>query len=250
MRTARPARPSRPARAARLAGLSILWAAAGAAQAQVRPADAPQLPPEAVAQALALAREAATALAPGGARITATPGALDARLHLAACAQVEPYLAAGQPAWGHTRIGVRCTEGANWRVFLPVQVQVLAPAVVLRQALPAGARLTEEQLDSAEVDWAAATGTPWLDPSALAGRVLVRPLAAGQALRPSDLQPRQWFATGQTVRIVAAGGGFSVSTEGQALTPGIEGQTVRVRTEAGRVLVGRPTGDGQVEVSL
>jgi len=227
-----------------------LAGAAWSADVQTGSADAPPLPPEAVAQALALARDAAAALAPAGARITATSGALDARLHLAACARVEAYLAAGQPAWGRTRIGMRCTEGSNWKVFLPVQVQVLAPAVVLRQALPAGARLTEGQLDSAEVDWAAATGMPWTDAAALAGRVLVRPLAAGLALRPADLQPRQWFASGQTVRIVATGGGFSISTEGQALTPGIEGQTVRVRTEAGRVLVGRPTGDGEVEVSL
>lgn len=210
----------------------------------------PLLPPEAIAQALVLVRDAAVALAPKGAKVSVTPGAADARLRLAPCARIEPHLAAGQPAWGRTRVGLRCTEGAPWKITLPVQVQVLAPALVLRQALPAGARLTEELLESAEVDWAAAGGTPWRDVAELAGRVLARPLAAGQAPRPADVQVRQWFASGQTVRIVAAGQGFSVSTDGQALGPGIEGQPVRVRTEAGRVLVGRPSAGGWVEVSL
>lgn len=208
------------------------------------------LPAEAVAGALALARAAASALAPDDARVSATAGTLDARLRLAPCARIEPYLAAGQPAWGRTRVGLRCTDGPPWRVFLPVQVHVLAPAVVLRQTLPAGARLTEEQLALADADWAAAPGAPWRDAGELAGRVLVRPLAAGQAPRPADLQPRQWFASGQMVRVVASGQGFAITTDAMALTPGIEGQPARVRTDAGRVLVGRPTAAGEVEVTL
>lgn len=228
------------------AGLLACALAAVAAAAEAEPL----LPPEAIAQALVLVRDAAVALAPKGARVRATPGAADARLRLAPCARIEPYLAAGQPAWGRTRVGLRCAEGANWRITLPVQVQVLAPALVLRQALPAGARLGEDLLESAEIDWAAAGGMPARDAGELAGRVLARPLAAGQAPRAADLQVRQWFASGQTVRIVASGSGFSVSTDGQALGPGIEGQPVRVRTEGGRVLVGRPAGDGVIEVSL
>ena len=53
-----------------------------------------------------------------------------------------------------------------------------------------------------------------------------------------------------TVSIVAAGSGFSISAEGQAVTPGFEGQNARVRTEAGRVLVGRPVGERRIEVNL
>jgi flagellar basal body P-ring formation protein FlgA len=46
------------------------------------------------------------------------------------------------------------------------------------------------------------------------------------------------------------GRGWSVETEGQAVGPGIEGQNVNVRTEAGRLLSARPSGDRQVEVTL
>lgn len=212
---------------------------------------AAQLAPQTVAEALALATQAAGALAPPGARVLASAGALDPRLQLAPCAQVQTYLPAGAPPWGRTRVGLRCAQGATpWNVFLPVTVQVLAPALVASTALPAGARLEPSQLGQAEVDWAAAAAPPFTAAQALTGRVLARPVAPGQALRPSDLQPRLWFALGDTVRISARGNGFSISGEGQALTPGHEGKPARVRTDSGRIVVGRPVGERRLELDL
>lgn len=232
------------ARAARRValGLGSVLLASGPAWAE--------LPPEAIAQALVLARNAAAAVAPAGARVLATPGRLDPRLRLAPCARVEPFLAGGQPAWGRTRVGMRCTAGADWRVFLPLQIQVLAPAPTLRVALPAGARLSADQIETREVDWAAAASPPLGDTNALAGRTLVRPVAAGQALRSTDLQPRQWFASGAPVRVLAQGPGYAISAEGTALNPGLEGQAVRVRTDNGRILTGYAVGEGRVELRL
>ncbi len=210
-----------------------------------------QLPPESVARALELASQAARALAPAGARIAAEPGAIDARLRLAPCARIDVYLPSGVPGWGRTRVGLRCHQGTvSWNVFLPVTVQAWAPAAVLTAPLPAGARLDAAQLTLAEIDWAASATPPMADVASLQGRVLTRALAAGAAPHAGDLQPRQWFAMGATVRLVASGDGFAISAEGLALSPGLEGQPARVRTETGRILTGRPVGDHRVEVSL
>ena len=204
-----------------------------------------------MAAALALATEAAQALAPPNARVLASAGTLDPRLKLAHCAAVQPYLAAGSPSWGRTRVGLRCTQGSTpWSVYLPVTVQVLAPALVSSANLPAGTQLDDSQLVQAEVDWAAAPTPPFTAGQALSGRVLARPVTAGAALRPTDLQPRLWFAPGDTVQISARGRGFAISVEGRALTPGREGQPARVRTESGRVVVGRPVGERRVELAL
>jgi flagella basal body P-ring formation protein FlgA len=46
------------------------------------------------------------------------------------------------------------------------------------------------------------------------------------------------------------GSGYQVSGEGQALTPGLEGQTVRVRTDSGRVVTGQAVADHRVEIPL
>ncbi len=207
-------------------------------------------------QAQALAQQAAAALAPAGARIVATAGALDARLRLAPCTRIEPHLVAGLPSWGHTRVGLRCTDAAGatgaagWRVYLPMQVQVWAPAWTSKAALPAGALLVVDQWELTETDWAAATSPPLGAAVAITGRSLARPLAQGQALRESDLMARRWFASGEAVGIITAGPGFSIRTEGQALGPGLEGQPVRVRTEGGRIFTGQPIGAGLVEVRL
>ena len=230
-----------------------LWAPAQAqAQAQTpAPAAEPVLAPEVLAQATALLHQAAQAVAPRGARILTLPGDLDARLKLAPCTQVQPFLPAGVAVSGKSRVGLRCVQGpVAWQVFLPVTVQVWAPAVVAAAPLPAGARLEASQLALAVVDWAAAPGAPQADLSALDGRVLVRPVAAGQPLRPSDLRVRQWFASGDTVQFVAQGRGFSVSAEGQAMAAGLEGQPVRVRMESGRVVMGLPVGQRRVELNL
>jgi flagella basal body P-ring formation protein FlgA len=216
-------------------------------------ADAPSfvLPAAARDQALELVQQAAAAIAPAGARIVAKAGALDSRLKLAACARIEPFLVAGLPAWGHTRVGLRCAQGATpWRAFLPVQVQVLAPAWTSLAALPAGARVSAEQWELAETDWAATPAAPLGPAAAIAGRTLARPTAAGQTLREGDLLARRWFSSGQTVRIVATGSGYRVSAEGQALGHGIEGQPVRVRTEGGRIISGQAVGEALVEVQL
>lgn len=203
------------------------------------------------AQVQQMARDSAGRAGLADARIEVEVGSLDPRLKLAPCQRIEPYLPAGLPVWGRTRIGLKCTQGAKpWNVTLPITVHVYARALVAQAALPAGTVLAPEHFGEAEVDLAAAPGLPISQPGALVGRSLQRPVAAGSALRPSDLKARQWFAAGETVRVVAVGPGWSVATEAEALSPGLEGQPVRLRTESGRLLQGRPVGDRRVEVSL
>lgn len=199
----------------------------------------------------ALGEQAGSALAPGAVRVEIEPGRLDPRLRLAPCERIEPYLPPGARPWGRSRVGLRCVQGPSpWNVYLPVTVRVFAPAWVTAAALPAGSVLQAEQLRQAEVDWAAAAATPVADVARLLGRELARPLPAGAAPRQTDLKQRLWFAAGDTVQLVTLGRGFSVSGAGQALGPGLEGQTVRVRTDNGRVLTGQAVGQNRVEVSL
>lgn len=217
----------------------------------VAAADGPAaLPAPAVAQAVVLAREAALARAPQGATVQVSALPADPRLRLAPCARAEARPVPGAPAWGRTRVALRCAEGAAWTVYLPLQVDVRAPALVARAALAAGTSLAPAQVEVAMADWSAAGSLPLAPGIDVAGRTLARPLAAGQVLRSGDLQPRQWFASGDAVRVHAVGAGWSIVTEGQALNAGIEGQPVRVRTGNGRVLTGRASGADRVEVTL
>ena len=185
------------------------------------------------------------------ARIEVEIGQLNPRLRLAACNTIQPYLPPGLPMWGRTRVGLRCVDGpVHWNVSLPLMVKVYAKAVVAATALPVGAVLTEKLLTTAEIDIAADPAPVFTEPAQPVGRILARPLAAGEAVRGNVLQKRQWFASGANVTVEAAGKGFSISSEGQALSPGIEGQDVRIRLENGRTVVGRAVDERRVEVLL
>lgn len=185
-----------------------------------------------------------------GTRVEVEVGALDPRLKLAPCNEIQPYLPANARLWGKSRIGLRCASGpTRWNVFLPVTVKVYAKALVATRALPAGAVLAESDLAQEEVDLAEDSAVALTSTDQAVGRTLDRPLAAGRSLRQSHLKARQWFAAGETVQLVAQGPGFRVAGAGQALTAGIEGQPVRIRTESGRILTAEAVGERRAEVN-
>jgi flagellar basal body P-ring formation protein FlgA len=224
----------------------LVVGAASAAEGDTTPVDAP------LAQQVQQLALAAGQRATGGqARVEVAVGQLDPRLRLAPCERIEPYLPAGSPAWGKTRVGLRCLQGASrWNVFLPVTVKVFGRALVAAGPLPAGSTLAAADLREAEVDLAAAPGMAFTRSAAAVGRTLARPLAAGDTLRQTDLKARQYFAAGDTVQVLAVGPGYQVSSAGQALSPGLEGQAVRVRTESGRIVSGQAVAEHRVEIPL
>jgi flagellar basal body P-ring formation protein FlgA len=177
-------------------------------------------------------------------RVEVQVGQLDPRLRLAPCTQIQPYVPTGSVLWGRTRIGLRCVQGEKpWNVFLPITVKVMAPAWVAASTLPLGHVLSEADLTQAEVDLIT-------DSTLAAGRSLTRAMAPGQSLRQFHLKPRQWFAAGDVVKVVAIGPGYRVASQGEAQTPGLEGQAARIKMDSGRTLTGLPVADRLVELPL
>ena len=227
-------------------GAPLAWAQVGAA------ADGgAELGGDLEQQVKRLALQATRSGESGAPRVEVIVGRLDPRLRLAPCQHVEPYLPEGTRPWGKSRIGLRCTQGsAKWSVFLPITVKVYGSALVAINGAAAGSVLTAADVARAEVDLAEDTSPALSKLDAAVGRTVARGLQPGQSLRQSHLRARQWFGAGETVTVVAQGDGFSVAGEAQALSPGIEGQPVRVRTESGRVLTGQPVGERRVELAL
>ena len=186
-----------------------------------------------------------------GSRVEVQFGALDSRLRLTPCNQVQLYMPPGSGLWGRIRIGLRCTQGEKaWNVFLPVTVKVMTSALVASASLPAGHTLTDADVVRAEVDLAADASPAVQGLDGAVGRVLSRALVPGQSLRQVHLKARQWFAVGDMVTVVAAGPGYRAVSQGEAMTPGVEGQVARVRMDGGRTLIGTPVADRQMELPL
>ena len=191
------------------------------------------------------------AAAPTAARVEVVVGQLDPRLHLAPCERIEPYLPANVRLWGKSRIGLRCTQGRTaWNVYLPIVVKVWGRALVVPAGATAGSMLAGADLEEAEVDLAEEFTAPFFDRKLVVGRTLAQALRPGQAVRQAHIKSRQWFAAGDSVKVVAIGEGFALEGIGQALTNGIEGRPAKVRTESGRIVTGVPTADRRLELTL
>jgi flagella basal body P-ring formation protein FlgA len=187
----------------------------------------------------------------GSARVEVVVGTLDPRLRLAPCERIEPYLPPGMRLWGKSRIGLRCKEGRTaWNVYLPIVVKVWGRALVVPAGAAAGSVLADADLDEAEVDLAEEFSAAFVDRKSVVGRTLAQTLKPGQAVRQGHIKARQWFAAGETVKVIAAGDGFALESSGQALTHGIEGQPAKVRTESGRIVTGVAAGERRLELTL
>lgn len=177
-------------------------------------------------------------------------GSLDALAQMAPCRRSEPFLPAGARLWGRSSLGLRCVDGATWTVMLPVVVTAWGRAIVAATPLSAGVVLAAGDLREAEVELTREGAGVTRDAQALAGRTLLRGLQPGQAVRIDMVRATPVVQAGDPVRLRILGAGFTVTSSGQAMNTAADGQTVRVRTELGKVLTGVAREGRQVEVTL
>lgn len=176
-------------------------------------------------------------------------GAIDPQLQLGACQRVEAFLPAGGRLWGNSTVGARCAAGASWSLYVPVTVKIQAPVVVAARPLANGKTLVAEDLSLQTQDLTQLPAGVLTDPALAVGQTLSVGLLPGYPVRQDMLRAPIVIRQGQTVRLVAQGGGFSVSAEGRALGNAAAGQSVQVRTSSGQTVSGVARPDGSVEVS-
>ncbi|AOI99232.1 flagellar basal body P-ring formation chaperone FlgA [Burkholderia sp. LA-2-3-30-S1-D2] len=258
--TAEPA--SNPARAA----IAARMAAARAASA----APAPRAPGAAVnpAQATTASQPATlpghqdpdtirrTALAFLQQQVAGLPGKTTATVAaafprgLAACTTLEPFLPTGARLWGRTTVGVRCAGERPWTVYLQAKVAVQATYYVAARQIAPGEPLTAADLVARDGDLTVLPLAVITDPAQAVGAIALARISAGLPLRQDMLKSAASVSAGQTVRVVAAGPGFTISAEGSALANAAPGQSVRVRMAAGQIVTAIVKDAGTVEIPL
>jgi len=183
---------------------------------------------------------------PGVASYTA--GTIDPNNQLPACSAFQVRQDSGR-LWGRSTVTVQCTAGANWSVFVPIQVRIQGYYLVLRRNLAVGQVLMESDLELRQGDLTEFPGNLLDNPQQAIGKTLGVSLMAGQPLRSDALRLPQVVQQGQRVTLVSRGSGFSVSSEGQALNGASEEQVVKVRLPSGQVVSGIAKSGGMVEIT-
>lgn len=180
-------------------------------------------------------------------QVSVTVGAIE-QVQLPACAKLQSFLPLGGKLWGNSNVGVRCSQGADWTLYVPVTVRVQAPVVVATRPLGSGRILADEDLT---LQMAELTQLPAGVISAAqdaVGKVLTAGVVAGHPLRQDMLRAPIVVRQGQSVRLIAQGQGFKVSSEGKALSNAAVGQNVQVKAQNGQTVSGVVQADGTIEV--
>ncbi|WP_176042055.1 flagellar basal body P-ring formation chaperone FlgA [Burkholderia stabilis] len=169
---------------------------------------------------------------------------------LAACTTLEPFLPTGARLWGRTTVGVRCAGERPWTVYLQAKVTVQATYYVAARQIAPGEPLTAADLVARDGDLTVLPLAVITDPAQAVGSTALARISAGLPLRQDMLKSAASVSAGQTVRVVAAGPGFTISAEGSALANAAPGQSVRVRMAAGQIVTAIVKDAGTVEIPL
>jgi flagella basal body P-ring formation protein FlgA len=162
----------------------------------------------------------------------------DPRLKLALCAQPEAFLPNGGRLAGRTLVGVRCTSGKQWQVFIPAEIRVSASVWVASHPLLSGVQVAFSDLRLETVDVTTFSASVVTQPEQAIGRTVARSIAAGLPVRLDALRNDDTITAGETVRVDCIGTGFKVSAEGKAVSSANDSQSVQVRMPSGQVLNG------------
>jgi len=165
-------------------------------------------------------------------------GEPDARLALAECSRMEPFIPPNARLWGKSHVGVRCTQGATWTAYVPIQVRVFALSPVATRPLARGEILgpSDYRLERIEL-------TLWplgelAAPERIDGRVATRSIAMAEPIRRGHLKLLPLINPGDAVKVVIETPTFQITTEGKALTTGGSGEGVQVSLATGKTVWG------------
>ncbi len=175
-------------------------------------------------------------------------GAVDPRLALPTCAALDVFTPPGARLWGRSNVGVRCASPAAWTIYVPVTVRVTGTYLVATRNLTQGHTIGVNDYTAITGDLTQMPSGVAQDPEQVLGRSVTGPLAAGQAVRTDLLRAPTVIQQGQSVKLVARGKGFEVTSEGKALSQGLLGQVVQVRSPSGQTISGIARSGGLVEI--
>ena len=247
--------------------------AAQAAQAAANPAFNPVVQPALAAQTMQASRPVETAQpVPAGQedgelihaaaldflkqQVNGLPGKVELTVApafprgLAACATLQPFMPNGARLWGRTTVAVRCTSGHPWTVWLQAKVSVHATYYVAARAMMPGEVVSEADVVGRDGDLTMLPMSIITAPSQAIGSVTLMRVGAGLPLRQDMLKNTASVTAGTLVRVVAEGDGFSISSEGSALSNATPGQPVKVRTSTGQILMGIVKDSSTVQIQM
>ncbi|HCA26430.1 MAG TPA: flagellar basal body P-ring formation protein FlgA [Betaproteobacteria bacterium] len=183
-----------------------------------------------------------------GRAVEITVGLIDPRLRLPKCTQLTPFLPPGNRLWGNATVGIRCSAPSPWTIYVPLTVKVFGKVVVAARPLTPGQIIAPADIRLQRKNLTLLQAGVFSDPRVVIGKHIAGGIPAGYPLRMNMLRIPFAVTQGQIVKLIARGRGFTVNSEGRALSSAKEGQPVSVRTSNGQTISGTARIGGVVDV--
>jgi flagella basal body P-ring formation protein FlgA len=177
---------------------------------------------------------------------------LDNRLRLVACpTPLETFLPNAASIGNRVTAGVRCTQGTQWTVYVPISIESEVSVVVLNKALARNATISAQDIEI-RVQRIQGLGSKSIKSAAeLSGQRLKRDLPARTVLTPGMFEPDIVIKRGQQVTVVASVAGIEVRTQGVALGDASANSRIRVKNlNSAKVVEGLVDNHNMVRVDL
>jgi flagella basal body P-ring formation protein FlgA len=168
---------------------------------------------------------------------------------LPACDALEAFLPRGAAVWGRVSVGLRChSELKPWTRYVLARVAVEGRYFVAARNIDTGQALGASDFIARDGDLTALPRSVVTDPAELQGVVAANRIAAGAPLRRELMRGVAVIQQGQTIKVVAEGPGYVVSTEARAMSSASAGAAVRAKTADGRLVSGVADEEGQIRL--
>ncbi len=166
-----------------------------------------------------------------------------------ACKAWQAFLPQGAQAWGNVSVGVRCVAGGSFSFYARARVIISGTYLVAARAIPLGQTVQPEDLKAVQGELTAQAPDLLMDADQVVGRVARTSIPPERPLQAILFRQEALVQAGQPVKVVSGGDGFSVSNDGQAITSGVQGQTIRIRMPGGNIVSGIVRARNVVEIS-
>ncbi len=182
--------------------------------------------------------------------ITLTP--MDKRLRLQNCeGGLEAFTNREMTSAGNVTVGVRCHHPVAWTVYLPLQIKVMQPMVVVARPVSGNHVLTEQDLRIEQRDIGSLRQGYMTNIAAVVGQQAKYSLGLGTVVQKNHLRPLNVVKRGESIVLVASAGTMEVRMQGTAMADAGVGDRVRVKNlSSERVVEGVVDAPGVVRVTM
>lgn len=181
-------------------------------------------------------------------RVSVEIGAYPRSEKILACERWQISLPEGSRLWGRVSLNARCLAGSRQALYVAALIRLEGKMLVAARHIPNGWTIGPDDLRSVNGDLTNLSADLLFNETEAIGRSSRSSILAGRPLQRSLLREQNLVRAGQPVRLVFRNAKLSVSNEGVAMGNAALGQNVRVRLPGGKILSGKASAEGVIDV--